>query len=104
MNRERTVITEPPDATPAIHLNGTSAKSLRESLKTAYCAAAAVLESLRECRPNGRDYYPQGPAAMDAATEQAAYRESLVDALRDSIEREIGRIDAQADPRPKATP
>jgi hypothetical protein len=92
---EPRTITEPPHATPTIHLNGTSARMLREALEDAYTQAGTVVQRLRECRPNGRDYYPQGPTAMAAAVAQADYRENLIHALRESLEAEIGRIDAQ---------
>ena len=84
-------ITEPPHATPHLHGNGSAAERLKQPLEEAYGQAAWVLDRLRESRPNPRDY--DGP--MDAAIAQADYRESLVNALRDSLEAEIGRIDAQ---------
>ena len=87
-------ITEPPHATPTIHNNGTSAKSLRGALEDAYGAASDVLDLLTECRPNARDYYVT-PGTMDAAIAQSDYRENLIHALRESIEEEIGRIDQQ---------
>ena len=89
------MITEPPHATPTIHLNGTPADTLRANIEDAYAHAYKLLDLLKECRPNGRDYYPQGADAMARAVAQADYRESLIHALRESLEAEIGRIDAQ---------
>jgi hypothetical protein len=88
-------ITEPLRTTPTIHSNGTSAKSLKDALEAAYDAANKARDMLRECRPNGRDYYlPYGSTLRDAE-RQANYRECLVAFLMDSIEGEMERIDDQ---------
>jgi hypothetical protein len=55
---------------PTIHSNGTSAKVLEENNMKVYEALNAVLDVIREAAPNGRDYYPQGPNAINTAMEE----------------------------------
>lgn len=69
---------------PTIHLNGTSANALLDQYTTAGDAVRLALEALGNAAPNGRDYYPQGPAAFEQARKEhdartAKLREVLVD-------------------------
>lgn len=63
---------------PTIHLNGTSRKDLAEGYEAAFRAVTDAAEALTKSCPNGRDYYPQGSDAFDAAVkEHRARREKL---------------------------
>lgn len=54
---------------PTIHLNGTSAKELHDNYAAAAQALLHAMKTLQQTTPHGRDYYPQGDAAL---TEAAA--------------------------------
>jgi hypothetical protein len=57
---------------PSIHLNGTDAQSLFDGYKAAYEAVRDARTALRDCAPNGRDYYVQEATpgrGMDASVE-----------------------------------
>lgn len=73
---------------PSIHSNGTSASRLIKGLEDAYYKVGAALDSLRECGPNGRDYYVQDPSALGKAIEQHVAR---MKKLHD-VQGEIGNI------------
>lgn len=60
---------------PTIHLNGTAKEDLVERWNDAYTAVVEAIGRLQESGPNGRDYYPQGPAAFTQA--QAEHLERL---------------------------
>lgn len=79
-------------AVPTVHLNGTSREMLVKELETAYDALGAAYEAMRECGPNGRDYYPQGPGALERAIRQHFDRLSRVDSVRSELEALIGKI------------
>lgn len=79
-------------AVPTVHLNGTSRGMLVKELETAYDALGAAYEAMRECGPNGRDYYPQGPGALERAIRQHFDRLSRVDSVRSELEALIGKI------------
>ena len=80
---------------PMIHMNGTSADSLIEDLDAAYTAVGAALDAMRNVGPNGRDYYPLGPEAMEAAQTQHRDRAMRLQTVRDELEAIIGAIEAQ---------
>lgn len=71
---------------PTIHLNGTSKESLIEDLCAASNALRAAYDALKQTAPNGRDYYPQGPKALEDATAEHFSRLSRVDSVRQEIE------------------
>jgi hypothetical protein len=79
---------------PIVHLNGTSAKSLKDALDKTYDALTAVMDALREGGPNGRDYYLE-PGKLDKAIAQQRRRMETVKALQDEIEAEMVGIDEQ---------
>jgi len=56
--------------TPTIHLNGTSREALEAAYRKAYDALYPAMDALRETAPNARDYYPQGPEAVEAAQDE----------------------------------
>jgi len=71
---------------PTIHLNGTSAERLLDGLTEVVLKLDEAYEALRQTAPNGRDYYPQGPAAMEAATAEHMDRLRRLDALKAEVE------------------
>jgi len=55
---------------PRIHLNGTSSLSLIQSLDAAHDTIGQAMEALKDTAPNGRDYYTEGPAALNTAQDE----------------------------------
>ena len=80
---------------PIIHLNGTSAFRLKEALEHVYTGLCNVREDLRECAPNGRDYYLK-PGKLDLAIEQHRRRDDVLGKLMAEIELEMEAIDKQS--------
>jgi hypothetical protein len=70
---------------PTIHLNGTSAESLLEQYRAAMDALQDAQSALAGTQPNGRDYYPAGPEAMDAALKEHWDRMTRLKEVRDQI-------------------
>ena len=60
--------------TPTIHLNGTPRERLIETLCDAGAAVNAAIEAVQQTAPIGRDYYPQGNAALTHATGEHVKR------------------------------
>jgi len=52
---------------PTIHSNGTSPDVLKDALRTAHHKLEKAITALAQTTPHGRDYYPQGPDAINAA-------------------------------------
>lgn len=75
-------------AVPTIHSNGTSEESLLEQFGDARVAILKAQEALAKAAPNGRDYYPQGDAALRKAQDEHRAR---VDALT-RVEQELYEI------------
>lgn len=69
---------------PTIHLNGTSGRDLLDQHTDAMSAIADAIEKLPH--PNGRDYYPQGPRAIDEAIAQTRDWAQRLDGIRKEIE------------------
>ncbi len=59
---------------PTIHLNGTPKATLVANLMEAIEAIHVAGKALAKTYPNGRDYYPQGPAAINQAMDEHAER------------------------------
>ena len=59
---------------PTIHLNGTGAEDLLEGYRTAMEGVSNAQNAMRAAWPNGRDYYPQGPDAINVAIREHAVR------------------------------
>jgi hypothetical protein len=51
-------------------MNGTSKKDLLEALEAAYLAIGEATKALAQTSPNGRDYYPQSPNAINKAQDE----------------------------------
>lgn len=71
---------------PVIHLNGTDGATLRDNYLLARNAAEALLKALRECCPNGRDYYPISQSAATAAMQEHIQRLAKVEDVRRDME------------------
>ena len=78
---------------PTIHLNGTSKARLIEGLCNAAAALDAAYNALKQTAPNGRDYYPQGPAALAQAEKEHSDRLRRVDAVKDEVDKLTVAID-----------
>lgn len=75
-------------AIPTIHMNGTSRKELLDQMVNAINAIETAMEALQKACPNGRDYYPQGPEAIQEALRQHANRQHNLHATMTEV-REI---------------
>jgi hypothetical protein len=73
---------------PTIHLNGTSAATLRDEYWAASKALDAAAEALAAATCNGRDFYLQGPAAWD----QARHERDLAFQKLDEVTRYVDEI------------
>lgn len=62
---------------PIIHLNGDRAETLREQYVAAYHAVNHAHDVLRECQPNGRNYYPVPGSITPAIQEHNARLNAL---------------------------
>jgi hypothetical protein len=71
---------------PMVHLNGTGKDSLLEQLSNASDALNDAYAAIKQAVPNGRDYYPLGPAAMQAATDQHFDRLRRLDAIKAELD------------------
>ncbi len=71
---------------PTIHLNGTPRYMLVAELSRASRALDEAYQALKETAPNGRDYYPQGPEAMEAATREHMDRLGRLDAIKKEVD------------------
>ena len=89
---------------PTIHLNGTSAESLQEDLRKAHRALYDAREAMRQCAPNGRDYYVQKEAyrAIRTAEEQHMARCEKIKSVMKELKAICEDIDRQASEREKA--
>ena len=63
---------------PMIHLNGTSADSLMGAIDAAHDAIGQAYEMLKQCSPNGRDYYTHATAPQAMTTAQDEHRARLL--------------------------
>jgi hypothetical protein len=77
---------------PLIHGNGTSKDELKRNLESAFDAVAAAALVLRQCSPNGRDYY-MGNVLMTEAERQHRSRMGSLVGVMNSIETEMELID-----------
>lgn len=66
---------------PTIHLNGTSRDELQRQLIAAIEAVRGAVETVAKAGPHGRDYYPQGPDAINTALAEHYARLEKLDAV-----------------------
>jgi hypothetical protein len=71
---------------PTVHMNGTSRQALHQAYFNAYEALDAAGQALMQAAPHGRDYYPQGPDAINAAGAQHRARIAAIASVRLEIE------------------
>ncbi len=80
--------------TPTIHLNGTGKDALLDQATDACDALESALEAMSAAAPNGRDYYPQGPAAIGEAMRE---QEGRIAAVRSVLSQYRALAEAIAD-------
>jgi hypothetical protein len=73
---------------PTVHINGTNGADLLEQQLNARSAIFDAMKALQDAAPNGRDYYPQGPGAINCAIEEHSSRRASLE----RIYRELGQI------------
>lgn len=71
---------------PTIHLNGTAESELVRQATTALKAVNAAYVAVVGMRPNGRDFYVQGPDAIYKAMAEHDEREKCLRKVRDEVE------------------
>lgn len=86
---------KPAVVAPIIHLNGSGEQALIDALAAAYSAIDSAAEAIKQTTPNGRDYYPAGPAALEAARKQYTRRIRALRDLQDELNEEIYLIEEQ---------
>ena len=82
---------------PTVHMNGTSRDNLVNPLREAYKALRIALDKLAETAPNGRDYYPQGPDAINRAMDEYRSRQERLQ----SVQKELTDIAMAVQKAPK---
>lgn len=87
---------------PAVHMNGTSKDELTKQIETALDAIRDAYDALKQCGPNGRDYYchQQAPQAMEKAQQEHRARLLTLHNLQTEMETLWGAIE---DGEPTAT-
>jgi uncharacterized membrane protein YdfJ with MMPL/SSD domain len=70
---------------PTIHMNGTAASDLYQENRNAAHALREALRQLHNAAPNGRDYYPQGPAAINVALAEHGARIELLERVLEEL-------------------
>jgi len=70
---------------PTVHLNGTSVGKLIEMYQSAIADVDVALMRVAEACPNGRDYYPQGPGALEVAHREHNARLEKLRAVRNEL-------------------
>jgi len=71
---------------PTIHRNGTYASDLLKGLLAAMNALREAERKITDAAPNGRDYYPQGDAAINHAIEEHCDRLTRLEAIRHELD------------------
>ncbi len=88
-----------PDVTlPVIHRNGDRKEVLVSQLEAAYDAVSAAFSALKQCSPNGRNYY-HVPGSMQLATTQHDARMQALYTVMMSLEAEAIGIQKQTNNR-----
>ena len=77
--------------TPILHPNGDRPEVLLASLECAYRTVRAAIEAVRQCAPNGRNYYPE-PGRLERARAQHDERLDKLLAVAQSIASEAKAI------------
>jgi hypothetical protein len=80
-------------------MNGSNPETLLEGLTEAYRAVDAAMRALDEAAPNGRDYYPQGPDAVQEATREHQLRAAKLRSVREELQELVVSVQDQIDER-----
>ena len=67
---------------PTVHMNGTGADELIEGFVECYRALGEAMAAIAKHGPHGRDYYPQGDAALNSALREHRERLQQLDTMR----------------------
>jgi hypothetical protein len=70
---------------PIVHPHGTSREELRRRLQRADDALLAAYGAVEATAPDGRDYFPQGDAAIAEAIKEHRNRLRRISDVRDEI-------------------
>ena len=70
---------------PTIHNNGTARQALLDRVLDAARALEEAIVVMARATPNGRDYYPQGSGAIEAAVEEHATRIAKIGEVLDEM-------------------
>lgn len=71
---------------PTVHRNGTSQDELVEQLANVSVKLAEAIRVMCDAGPNGRDYYPQGPHALQKALDEHYVRVDVLTDLKAEID------------------
>lgn len=71
---------------PMVHLNGTSRKELYSQYRAAHDAVYKAIDAVLAAAPNGRDYYPIGPDAINKASAEHRARVVAMEAVKAELE------------------
>jgi hypothetical protein len=83
-------------------MNGSNPETLLDALTEAYRAVDAAMRALDEAAPNGRDYYPQGPDAVQEATREHQLRAAKLRSVHAELEELVMSVQDQIDEREAA--
>jgi hypothetical protein len=78
---------------PVIHNNGTAREDLVGGLCDARAAIHDAIKAVQQTAPNGRDYYPKGPEALERATKQHDKRIQTLADVATEVEKLADLID-----------
>lgn len=85
---------------PTVHMNGTSRHALLDDIEEATNSLLIAQNALRAMSPNGRDYYPQGPDAIQTAMDEHQVRIDRVRAVREELNTIAEAIQSQRSGKP----
>lgn len=71
---------------PTIHLNGDHRNTLAQPAIDAMLAVGTALHAISAIAPNGRNYYPQGPAAIHDAMREFRAMVAKLEAVHAELE------------------
>jgi hypothetical protein len=70
---------------PTIHLNGSSKQFLIDQWSKTMEMLRLSMDCMRDCTPNGRDYYPQGEGVTEKARDEHADRSRKIQEVHDEL-------------------
>jgi hypothetical protein len=86
---------------PVIHLNGSNPEELFYQVCAALGAIREAAFALETCTPNGRDYYPAGPEALQQALREHQSRQEKLQQIRKELEELSEHLCDEMDKRKK---